>query len=413
MNAEVEVVFRREWGRAVAVIARLAGGDVALAEDAVADAFAVALRRWAAGPMPDDPAGWLITVAKNQAVDRIRREARRSGKEAEAARRLGECELAQPPDSINDDQLRLIFSCCHPALEPGTRVALTLRALCGLTTAEIARCFLVPESTMAQRLVRAKRKIRDAAIPFRVPEGRDLRDRVGSVLRVLYLVFTEGHRASVGPAVIRDELCDEAIRLTRLLAGVCPDEPEVLGLLALMLLTDARRAARMAEDGSPVLLDDQDRGRWDRVKMADGTAQLDAAMRLGRTGPYQLQAAIAACHAAAASVADTDWAQIALLYAALARWEPSPVVQANRAVAVAQAAGPAAGLAVLDEFRGDGQAEGWHLFYACRADLLGRLGRTAEAADACRAALDRDPPPADRELLLARLATLVSSPAPR
>jgi len=406
MSGEVEVVFRREWGRAVAVVTRLTGGDLALAEDAVAEAFATALGRWAEGPLPCDPTGWLITVAKNQALDRIRREARRSGKEEEAMRRLGWGEPAQPPGVIADDQLRLIFACCHPALDPGIRVALTLRTLCGLTTTEIARSFLVAEPTMAQRLVRAKRKIRDAAIPFRVPADRDLPERVGSVLRVLYLVFTEGHRASVGPDAIRAELCDEAIRLARLLAGLCPDDPEVLGLLALMLLTDARRAARAAADGSLILLEDQDRARWDGAKIAEGTRILDRALRARRPGPYQLQAAIAACHAAAPTAADTDWAEIAVLYAALVRWEPSPVIQANRAVAVAMASGPAAGLAVLDECGGDGRAGGWHLLHACRADLLSKLGRTAEACAAYRTALTLDPPPAERRLLLARLAAL-------
>ena len=413
MSDEVEVVFRRQWGRAVAVVTRLTGGDLALAEDAVADAGAVALCRGAAGPLPSDPAGWLITVAKNQALDRIRREARRSGKEEEAMRRLGQRGPPEPPDAIGDDQLRLIFACCHPALEPSTRVALTLRSLCGLTTAEIARSFLVAEPAMAQRLVRAKRKIRDAAIPFRIPGEHQLNDRVGAaaggpgkfsaVLRVLYLVFTEGHRASVGPELIRDELCDEAIRLARLLVRLCPADPEVLGLLALMLLTDARRAARATADGDLILLEDQDRGLWDDAKIEAGTQLLDRAIGLGRPGPYQLQAAIAACHAAAKTAAGTDWPEIAALYAALACWEPSPVVHANRAVAVAMASGPAAGLAVLDEFCGDGRTNDWHLVHACRADLLRKLGRIAEARDAYQAALNLQPPPAEQRLLLRRL----------
>jgi RNA polymerase sigma-70 factor, ECF subfamily len=395
MSAEVEVIFRREWGRAVAVVTRLAGGDLALAEDAVAEAFARAVTRWDSGQPPDDPAGWLIAVAKNQALDQMRREARRPGKEEAAMQLLG------PPGPADDDQLRLIFACCHPALEPGTRVALTLRALCGLSTAEIARAFLVPEATMAQRLVRAKRKIRDAAIPFKVPAAGDLPGRAGSVLRVLYLVFTEGHLASTGPAVIRCELCDEAIRLARLLASVCPRDPEVLGLLALMLLTDARRAARTSADGHIVLLADQDRSRWDRVKIEEGTGLLDRAVLMRRTGPYQLQAAIAACHVAAV----TDWHEIAALYAALACWEPSPVVHANRAVAVAMAEGPAAGLAVLDEYRDD-RTDGWHLLHACRADLLRRLGRVDEALAACIRALALGPPPAEQALLAGRVAAL-------
>jgi RNA polymerase sigma-70 factor (ECF subfamily) len=402
VNGEAEVIFRREWGRTVAVLARLTG-DLALAEDAVSEAFALAVSAWADGRSPADPAGWLVTVARHKAVDRIRRESRRSEKEEEAVRRLRRPDPPQPPGAVADDQLRLIFACCHPALDPGTRVALTLRSLCGLTTAEIARAFLVAEATMAQRLVRARRKIRDAAIPFRVPADRDLPGRVGSVQRVLYLVFTEGHRASVGPGVVRDELCDEAIRLVRLVGELRPEDAETLGLLALMLLTDARRAARTADGGRLVLLQDQDRRRWDRTKIDEGMRVLDRAVRMRRPGPYQLQAAIAACHAAAADAADTDWAEISLLYAALACWDQSPVIHANRAVAVAMAEGPAAGLAVLDEFCGADRDRGWHLLYACRAELLRRLGRVADASDAYQTALALDPPPADRALLSALL----------
>ena len=408
MSFPAEDVFRREWGRAVAVVTGLTG-DLGLAEDAVQEAFAVALGRWAGVPPPDDPSAWLIAVAKNHALDRIRREARRTGKEAAAMRLLSRCGPPEPSGLVTDDRLRLIFACCHPALDPGIRVPLTLRCLCGLTTAEIARSFLVSEATMAQRLVRAKRKIRDAAIPLRVPADHELPHRIGGVLRVVYLVFTEGHRASGGTDLIRGELCDEAIRLARLLAGLCPDDPEVLGLLAMLLLTDARRPARTAADGGLVVLADQDRSRWDRSKIGEGTRCLDQAMRLRRPGPYQLQAAIAACHAAAREAGHTDWPQIAALYAALAQWEPSPVVQANRAVAVAMAEGPAAGLAMLDELRQDDRGEGWHLLHACRADLLRRLGRTAEAADAYRAALALGPPPAEREFLTARLKTLSKS----
>jgi RNA polymerase sigma-70 factor, ECF subfamily len=406
VSSQVELVFRREWGRAVAVVTRLTG-DLGLAEDAVQEAFAMALDRWPDGPPPSDPCGWLITVAKNNALDRLRREARRSVKEEAAVRLLGERDPPPPSGMIADDRLRLIFACCHPALDAGVRVALTLRTLCGLTTAEVARAFLVSETTMAQRLVRAKRKIRDAAIPFRVPADHELPSRITGVLRVLYLVFTEGHRASTAGRLVRDELCDEAVRLARLLAGLCPDEPEVLGLLAMMLLTDARRQARTSAGGHIILLTDQDRSQWDRAKIDEGTQILDRAMRLRRPGPYQLQAAIAACHAAARRPGDTDWAQIAALYAALARWEPSPVVHANRAVAVAMADGPAAGLAVLDELRGDSRGEGWHLLHACRADLLRRLGRIAEAGHAYRTALDLDPPPAEREFLAGRLSELI------
>lgn len=405
MTSPAEIVFRREWGRAVAIVARLTG-DLGLAEDAVQEAFAAAVGRWATEPLPADPSGWLIAVAKNSALDRLRREARRSGKERAAMLRLSEREPPPPPGRIADDRLRLIFACCHPALDPGIRVALTLRALCGLTTAEIARSFLVSEATLAQRLVRAKRKIRDAGIPYRVPGDDELPERVGGVLRVVYLVFTAGHRAAAGPRVIRDELCDEAIRLARLLAGLCPEDPEVLGLLALLLLTDARRGAQAGE--RLVLLDEQDRGLWDRAMIDEGTRVLEQATRRRRPGPYQLQAAIAACHAAAEHPGATDWAEISALYAALARHEPTLVVQANRAVAVAMAEGPAAGLAILDELSEDSQGRRWHLLHACRADLLGKLGRTAEAGEAYRTALALDPPPAEREFLAGRLASLES-----
>jgi RNA polymerase sigma-70 factor (ECF subfamily) len=405
VTSQAEIVFRREWGRAVAVVARLTG-DLGLAEDAVQDAFAAAVDRWASEPLPSDPSGWLIAVAKNHAVDRLRREARRSAKEQAAMLLLGQRDPPPPTGMIVDDRLRLIFACCHPALDPGTRVALTLRTLCGLTTAEIARSFLVSEPTMAQRLVRAKRKIRDAAIPFRVPAGDELPGRIGGVLRVVYLVFTEGHQATAGPRVVRDELCDEAVRLARLLAGLRPEDPEVLGLLALLLLTDSRRDARATADGHLVLLEDQDRSQWDRTKIGAGTQVLDRAVRLRKPGPYQLQAAIAACHAAAEHPGATDWAEIAALYAALARFEPTPVVHANRAVAVAMAEGPAAGLALLDKLRDDSQCQRWHLLYACRADLLRKLGRTAEASDAYRTALTLDPPPAEREFLAGRLAEI-------
>ncbi|GHE68764.1 RNA polymerase subunit sigma-24 [Streptomyces spiralis] len=405
MTSELELVFRREWGRAVAVVTRVTG-DLGAAEDAVQEAFTEALERWSAGPPPDEPRAWLITVARNRALDQLRREARRNEKEGEAVRLLGESGPPQPTGMVADDRLRLVFTCCHPALEPGVRIALTLRTLCGLTTAEIAAMFLVSEPAMAQRLVRAKRKIRDAAIPYRVPEDHELPDRMPAVLRVVYLVFTEGHRAGVGERVVRDELCDEAIRLARLLTRLSPDDPEALGLLALLLLTDARRAARTTADGRVVPLAEQDRALWDRQRTDEGVRVLGAAVARRRPGPYQLQAAIAACHTTAPTAADTDWTRIAELYETLAQHDPSPVIHANRAVAVAKSQGPAAGLAVLDRLTADRRVRGWHLLHAARADLLRRLGRRDEAADAYRTALALDPPPAEREFLTARLDEL-------
>lgn len=405
MTSELELVFRREWGRAVAVVTRVTG-DLGAAEDAVQEAFTEALERWSTGPPPDEPRAWLITVARNRALDQLRREARRSEKEGEAVRLLGESGPPRPTGMVADDRLRLVFTCCHPALEPGVRIALTLRTLCGLTTAEIAAMFLVSEPAMAQRLVRAKRKIRDAAIPYRVPEDHELPDRMPAVLRVVYLVFTEGHRSGVGERVVRDELCEESIRLARLLTGLSPDDPEALGLLALLLLTDARRAARTAPDGRVVPLAEQDRALWDRDRAGEGVRVLSRALARRRPGPYQVQAAIAACHTTAPTAADTDWARIAELYETLARHDPSPVIQANRAVAVAKSQGPAAGLAVLDRLTADRRVNRWHLLHAARADLLRRLGRREEAADAYRTALSLGPPPAGRAFLTARLDEL-------
>ena len=377
-----ETVFRREWGRAVAVVARLTD-DLGLAEDAVQEAFAVALDRWAAGPLPRDPAGWLITVARNHALDQLRRESRRTRKEEAAMRMLSERDPPRPPGMIVDDRLRLIFACCHPALDPGTRVALTLRTLCGLTTAEIARSFLVSEPAMAQRLVRAKRKIRDAAIPFRVPADHELPDRISGVLRVIYLVFTEGHRASASARVVRDELCDEAIRLARLAAGLCPDDPEVLGLLATMLLTDARRPARETAAGHLVLLADQDRAMWDRGLIAEGQAIVRTCLRRNQPGPYQIQAAINAVHSDAPTASATDWSQILQLYDQLLAVTPTRVVALNRAVALAEVEGATTGLAAVDSLDlGD-----YYLFHAVRADLLSRIGRNEEASSAYDAAL--------------------------
>jgi RNA polymerase sigma-70 factor (ECF subfamily) len=376
----IEQVFRVEYGRAVSVLARLFG-DLDVAEESVADAFAEAVRRWPVSGPPPSPAGWIITTARNRAVDRLRREAVRADRQAQAALlHAGGERLEEGP--VRDDRLRLIFTCCHPALSPAARVALTLRLLGGLTTAEIARAFLVPEATMAQRIVRAKNKIRAARIPYRVPREADLPDRLRTVLAVLYLIFNEGYAASSGAALVRDDLCVEAVRLGRLLVALMPDEPEAVGLLALLLLTQARRPARVGPDGALVRLADQDRSRWDRDLVVEGQALVRACLRRGRPGPYQLQAAIAAVHSDAADVAGTDWRQVVALYDQLLGWTPTPVVALHRAVAVAEVDGPAAALALVDGL----PLDGYYLWHAVRADLLARLGRAAEAAAAYRAA---------------------------
>jgi len=392
----------------VATVARLVG-DLAVAEDGVQDACAAALRQWPAGGMPGNPRAWLISVARHKATDRLRRDSRRGAKEAEAAR--DGAVLASPPGGLDwasraDDELALILACCHPALDPAVRVPLTLRTVCGLATADIAAAFLVPEPTMAQRLVRAKRKIRDAGIPLRVPPPAELPDRLGGVLRVVYLVFTAGHKPASGDTLVRAGLCEQAIRLARALAGLVPGDPEVAGLLALLLLTDARRAARISDTGDLVLLADQDRSRWDRAKIADGEAMLAAALRTGRPGRYQLQAAIAACHSCAGSAAETDWREIAALYGELLRYEPTPVVAANRAAAVAMADGPAAGLAMLDVVSADRQLARWPQLHIARAELLGRLGRSADAVAAYRTALDLAPAAPERAFITSRIEEL-------
>jgi RNA polymerase sigma-70 factor (ECF subfamily) len=400
--ADVERAFRAEYGRAVAVLTRVFG-DIDIAEDAVQDAFAEAARRWPRDGRPPSPAGWIITTARNRAVDRLRREGARAGKHAQAALLRAQEEPAEATGAegkgpVQDDRLRLIFTCCHPALGSAARVALTLRLLGGLTTAEIAHAFLVPEATMAQRLVRAKAKIRDAGIPYRVPAEADLPGRLAGVLAVLYLIFNEGYTASSGDRLARADLCAEAIRLGRLLARLMPDEPEVTGLLALMLLTESRRAARTGADGALVLLAGQDRSRWDRSLIAEGQALVRQCLRRGQPGPYQIQAAIQAVHSDSPTAAATDWDQILVLYDQLLVVAPSPVAALNRAVALAEVDGPGAALAVVDGLA-SATLDRYYLFHAIRADLLRRLGRRAEAGAAYQAALARSGNAAERAYL--------------
>ena len=406
----VDRLFREEQGRAVATLIRVTG-DFDLAEEAVQDAFISALETWPERGIPANPGAWITTTARNRAIDRLRRRKRLVAK-TEALARETELETdlrAIDPDPaedamhIADDRLRLIFTCCHPALALDARVALTLRTLGGLTTPEIARAFLIPEPTLAQRLVRAKRKIRDAGIPYRVPPAELLPERLDGVLRVLYLVFNEGYAASSGNSLIRRELCAEAIRLTRVVAGLLPDEPEARGLLALMLLHDARREARVGPAGEIILLDDQDRSRWDAERIAEGRALVAATLGEHRPGPYQLQAAIAALHDEAATPADTDWQQIAALYVALQRMAPSPVVELNLAAAVAMADGPAVGLAMMDGIAAGGELDTYPYLHAARADLLRRLERWTEAEAAYRRALELTSNGAERAFLEGRL----------
>lgn len=404
----VAAAFREEWGQVVATLIRVTG-DWDLAEECAQDAFAQALDRWRRDGIPRRPGAWLTTTARNRALDVLRREAAGAAKLREVAV-LGRDEGPYDPEydgddsGVEDDRLRLVFTCCHPALPIEARVALTLRTLAGLTTPEIARAFLVPEATMAQRLVRAKKKIRNAGIPYRVPPAHLLPERTTGVLGVVYLLFNEGYAATSGAELVRTDLCAEAIRLARVLARLMPDEPEVLGLLALLLLHDARRHTRVDAAGELVTLEDQDRTAWDRAEVGEGAALLETALRRGRPGPYQIQAAIAACHTTAPTAEETDWADIAGLYGELERFVPSAVVRLNRAVAVGMAQHPDAGLELVAELEKSGELADYHLLPATRADLLRRSGRTTEAAVAYERALELVENDAERRFLERRLA---------
>ena len=406
----VEAVFREEWGRLLATLVRQ-WGDLDLAEEVAADAVASALQHWPVDGVPTRPAAWLLTVARRRAVDLLRRDrayaARLALLQVEADRaepaQLDSARLETDDGEVPDERLRLFFTCCHPALPLEAQIALTLRCLAGLTTPEVARAFLVPPATMAQRIVRAKRKIRDARIPYRIPDAEALPHRLPGVLRVIYLIFTESYAASAGPELVRDDLAEEAIRLARILHRLLPGHREVTGLLALLLLIDARRAARTSPAGELVLLADQDRALWDRALIEEGRALVVTALRGGAPGPYRLQAAIAALHDEAASIATTDWPQVVALYDVLGSVAPSPLVALNRVVAVAMVDGPAAGLALLDELAG---LDAYHLLHATRAELLRQLGRPAEAATAYRRALDLVGNDPERSFLTRRLASV-------
>jgi RNA polymerase sigma-70 factor (ECF subfamily) len=397
---EIAEIFRLEYGRAVAVLTRVLG-DITAAEDAVSEAFAAALQRWPESGAPPRPAGWIITTARNRAVDHLRRESARADKHAAAALLHAPAEPVEEV-AVPDDRLNLIFTCCHPALARPAQVALTLRLLGGLATPEIARAFLVPEATIAQRIVRAKAKIRNARIPYRVPREAELPDRLAAVLAVVYLVFNEGYAATAGPDLVRADLCAEAIRLGSTLVELMPDEPEATGLLALMLLTDARRPARIDANGELVPLPDQDRSRWDRDLVARGHQLVRSCLRRAAPGPYQIQAAIQAVHTAATDSTATQWDQVVALYDQLLKFDRSPVVSLNRAVAVAEVDGPAVALTLADER----PLADYYLFHAVRADFLARLGCADDAAAAYAEAIDRTGNEAERRFLQRRLGAL-------